>query len=263
MFGRYVTLFSVLSLIAACGESSSRLEVPFVANFAGAPLSCQGSDSINLTDLRFYVHNLRLIDADGEEHPLRLAANDWQNSDLALLDLEDGTANCLNGTTPVNTMAVGTITGSDLRGLKFTLGVPFASNHGDPLKADAPLGDPDMHWHWRGGYKFFRAGIKSEQDSFWIHLGSTGCEGTIQNIIGCNSPNRTDVYLENFVPGDSVTVDLAALVTGDIFHDGEASDCSSGPAESSCVGAFAAFGLDHATGDTTGTQHVFATQSAR
>jgi uncharacterized repeat protein (TIGR04052 family) len=256
MFGRYVILFSMASLIAACSESTSRVEIPFVSTFGGAEISCDIDSAVKLTDLRFYVHNLRLLTADGEERAVELDVDSWQQANLALIDLENGAGNCLNGTTVLNTSLRGAVTGTEFRGLVFTLGVPFSSNHGDPLIAAAPLGDADMHWHWRGGYKFFRAGIRTADDSFWIHLGSTGCEGTIQNITGCAAPNRVEVRLEDFRYGDSVAVDLAALVSEETLSDLEPSDCSSGPAESSCTESFAAFGLSHA-GSDAGPQQVF------
>ena len=260
MFGRYVILISAVSLIAACSESTSRVEIPFVAAFDGAEIDCDSEIAVKLTDLRFYVHNLRLLSAGGAEQVVELDVDDWQQANLALIDLESGAGNCLNGTAVVNTTARGAVHGTDFSGLAFTLGVPFSSNHGDPLIAEAPLGDADMHWHWRGGYKFFRAGIRTADDSFWIHLGSTGCEGTIQNITGCTAPNRVEVRLEDFQQGDSVVIDLAALVSAETLSDLEPSDCSSGPAESSCTESFAAFGLSH-SGSETGPQRVFAIES--
>jgi len=261
MFWRYVTFITMVGLITACSESSSRIEIPFAAKFAGAPLACDSTTGVSLTDLRFYVHKVRLISADGERHRVELEASDWQQPDLALLDLEDGSGDCLNGTSELNAVVRGSVKGQDLRGLEFTLGVPFASNHGDPLKAMPPLGDADMHWHWRGGYKFLRAGIKSENDSFWIHLGSTGCEGTIRNITGCNAPNRVTAQLDKFVPGDTVVIDLAELVAGGVLDDAAPSDCSSGPAETSCGDPFAAFGLQHATAGAADTQRIFSVQN--
>lgn len=258
MIRRYVTLLSLLGLIASCGESSSRVEIPFAATFAGAGVTCSADSGPHLSDLRFYVHKLRLIGRDGEEYGLSLDASDWQQPDLAFVDLEDGTGSCLNGTAELNGVIRGTAENRDYRGLVFTLGVPFSSNHGDPLTAQAPLGDADMHWHWRGGYKFLRAGIRTADDSFWIHLGSTGCEGTIRNITGCKAANRAEIRLDEFEPGDTVTFDLAALAGGATLRDGEASDCSSGPAETACAHAFTALGLEHTSGGEAEAQQVFA-----
>ena len=178
-------------------------------------------------------------------------------TNLALLDLEDGSGSCVNGTAAMNTSLRGTAPSADVHAVEFTLGVPFASNHGDPLTATAPLGDAAMHWHWRGGYKFMRTGVSTSTDRFWMHLGSTACEGTIRNITACGAPNRVTLRLDNFAIGDGIVVDLAGLIAGDTLEDGNPSDCSSGPAEHACTAPFAALGLTHAMGDDVDQQRVF------
>lgn len=262
MHWRYVTGIAMAGWLAACSEAPAPLQVEFIATYAGSAVSCDGPAGASMTDLRFYVHNLRLEDATGEVHPVQLEPGDWQQPGLAMLDLEDGSGNCINGTTVTNAVVRGTVSGENFRALEFTLGVPFAQNHADPLQAESPLGDADMHWHWRGGYKFLRAGIKSDTDGFWLHLGSTGCTGTIQNITGCTAPNRVTVRLENFTPGDAIAVDLAALVSHDMLADSTPTDCSSGPAEKHCATAFAALGLSHAAGKQDRSQQLFSLQQA-
>lgn len=235
-----------------CSSPEMQLRIPFVAHFDGQEIGCSRSTTgLSLSDLRFFVSSVRAIRDDGVAVDLVLQPdNQWQLADLALLDLEDGTGACDNGTPPTNKVLRGTLPAGEYRGLLFTVGVPFELNHADPLLAAAPLDDTAMHWHWRAGYKFMRAGVRTADDGFWFHLGSTGCEGTVQNITGCRFPNRVEVLLPEFVPGgDSVAVDLAALVG--------ATACSSGPAEQSCEVPFRALGLDFATGFFLDTQNVF------
>lgn len=250
----------VAVLCAACGKQDVDIYIPFVVKFAGADINCHAEGDVWLTDLRFYVSDVQLIDKDGRETRLRLHDDEiWQRNDLALLDLEHGSAECVNGTGGINQALRGTAAEGEYIALRFTVGVPFELNHLDPLKATVPLDDAAMHWHWRGGYKFLRAGIRSADDSYWVHLGSTGCEGTIQNITHCSAPNRVTVQIDDLVPGrDGVVVDLAELVAPDALDDGTASDCSSGPSELSCVHAFDALGLDHATGEQSGAQRIFS-----
>ena len=249
-------------LLSACGEPPVRVQIPFLAVFAGAPIACDGSGGTELTDLRFYVFDARLTDTTGHDRQLELTADkDWQQANLALLDLETGSGHCMNGTSEVNNVLTGTVAAGDYQGLSFTLGVPFEQNHTDPLLAVPPLGDAAMHWHWRGGYKFLRAGFATADDGFWIHLGSTGCEGTLQNISGCSAPNRVTVRLDDFVPGrDIVVVDLGELISRAELGDATPSNCSSGPAESDCVAAFRALGLDHASGATSSMQRLFSSR---
>ncbi len=148
------------------------------------------------------------------------------------------------------------------RGIRFVVGVPFELNHANPMTADAPLDDAAMHWHWRSGYKFLRAGIDHVDDGFWIHLGSAGCEGTVQNISSCRFPNRVTVQIDDFEPGrHRIAVDLKALTADTDLADGAATDCSSSPAEASCVAPFLSLGIDHASGAAGTAQSVFLSKT--
>ncbi|MGI9271938.1 MAG: MbnP family copper-binding protein [Woeseiaceae bacterium] len=259
MYSRFGIVFLLATVLAACGEQELRVQIPFGAVYKGAKIDCESEGGPQLSDLRFYASEIELIDAAGDSYAIKLDSDSiWQHADVVLLDLENGSGGCANGTIDINSEIRGSVADRDYRSLQFTLGVPFELNHRDPLLAEAPLDDAAMHWHWRGGYKFLRAGLRNANDSFWIHLGSTGCQGTIQDITHCNAPNRVSVQIDDFVPGrDVVIIDLAEIPGVDELADGDASDCSSGPAESSCINAFAAFGLDHATGKTNSEQRVF------
>ena len=258
-FSTLLIALTVVVLIASCGQPLQEVNIPFVAQFDGRNLHCGGSESgAALTDLRFYVFDLQLVDTDGRFAPVTLSENRWQQSDLAMLDLEDGAENCVNGTQEINAALHGTVAAGEYRGLRFTIGVPFERNHADPLSALAPLGDPSMHWHWRAGYKFLRAGMADGSDGFWIHLGSAGCEGTVRNISSCRYPNRVAVELSAFDPAhDFVVVDLTALLATTDLDDGVPTKCSSGPPENACVAPFGALGIDHDSGRIVAPQQVF------
>ena len=257
-------LFVALALAflgTSCSQSDLGFSIPVVPVWNGQPINCESGAPL-LTDLRFYISDIQLIDAEGQAREVRFATEfPWQNDAVGLIDLENGAGACINGTADVSPELIAVIPGGNYRGLRFTVGVPFRLNHLNPLTAGAPLDDPDMHWHWRSGYKFFRAGIRTETDGFWIHVGSAGCEGTVGNITGCRFPHRIIVELPDFVPGeDEVAVDLAALLDGTDLEDEAASDCSSGPPESACVAPFAALGIDFKSGEQDGTQRVFSTR---
>ena len=252
-------LFSAV-LAASCGQPRSDVEILFTAGYANAPVSCSsGPGPVSLTDLRFFVHDVELRSTTGEWRRLNLDVDPtWQQADLAMIDLEDASAGCMNGTAETRAAIAGSIRGGEYRGIRFTLGVPFDRNHADPLTAAGPLDDSAMHWHWRSGYKFLRAGVETADDGFWIHLGSTGCEGTVGNITGCRSPNRVQVELGEFAPGSSeIIVDLEALLDGTDLGDSVPGDCSSAPSEVSCSAPFAALGLDFEAGTPLPVQHLF------
>jgi len=250
---------AALILGASCSEPYLGVKLPFVATWAGQTIHCDDPE-FALSDLRLYVSAIELHDRSGRAHPLVLHDNlQWQQSDLALIDLEDGKGACINGSSETYPYLVGSVPPGDYQGIRFIVGVPFERNHADPLTAAKPLDNAAMHWHWRSGYKFLRAGVRTPTDGFWIHVGSAGCEGTVRDITGCRFPNRVTVELPNYVPGrDSIAIDLKALLADVDLHDGEATDCSSGPPESACIGPFAALGIDFESGKPAGQQRVFA-----
>jgi uncharacterized repeat protein (TIGR04052 family) len=253
-------------MAVACSEARQPVTIKFMSQFEGRDVSCEhDAADVLLTDLRFYVYDVQLVAADGALTPLKLDDKVlWQQDDLGLVDLENGRGACTNGTAETRNFLQGTARTGAYEGLQFTIGVPFDRNHADPLAANPPLDDPAMHWHWRAGYKFLRAGVRTDDDGFWMHLGSTGCEGTVGNISGCRAPNRVTVHLDEFVAGqDTVVVELGELVSPDELQDGEASDCSSGPSEAECLAPFEALGLDHMTGGSSGIQRLFKSRATR
>ena len=200
---RAIPLLLVVAL-AACSEPQIPVEISFVATFGEQVIQCEPEPSdASLSDLRLYVSNVELMEStSGESVPLRLRPDPgWQSADVTLIDLEDGQGTCANGTPSVNAILTGDAPARDFDGIRLEIGVPFELNHANPLTAEAPLDDAAMHWHWRSGYKFLRAGLDSNDDGFWLHLGSAGCEGTVQNIRSCKFPNRVTVELSDFDPG--------------------------------------------------------------
>ncbi len=133
----------------ACGESYDRV---------GA-----SETTITPNDFRFYVSDVALIDEDGNAVPVELKQDGkWQYQNTTLLDFEDGTGACDNGTTDTNTTIVGTLPEGDYQSLQFTLGVPKNLNHDDAAIAPSPLNLTSMWWNWQGGYKFLRADLETD-----------------------------------------------------------------------------------------------------
>jgi uncharacterized repeat protein (TIGR04052 family) len=263
MIQRLFSLSLCVVVLASCSGAKSPLRIDFTPVFGEQNLACgDPALPVQLTDLRFYITDIELLTPNGDVVVMQLDEDQiWQQADLAFLDMENGQGYCDNGTGDMNASLRGRVPDREYVGLRFTVGVPFNRNHTNPLTASAPLGEGAMHWHWRAGYKFLRAGIRTADDGFWLHLGSTGCKGTVQKISGCSSPNRVSVELSDFVPGqDIVEVNLAALVANAELEDGVATDCSSGPAESSCVAPFTSLGLEHSEGSSRPSQRVFRKQ---
>lgn len=242
---------------APSSEEQRAVSVSFAASLGGQPVACGAvadgvglsGSAVELQDLRFYVHDLRLVDADGVEVPVTLEDDDlWQDGEVALIDFEDASALCSNGTSPVNAVATGVAPEGEYVGLRFVLGVPFSLNHADPAAAETPLNLTTLHWNWQGGYKFLRLDLSTEglPEGWFVHLGSTGCEADSEgNVTGCSAPNRPEVALDMDVDTQSVLLDLDALLSAvDVDQDGGgAQGCMSMGADPECDPILTAFGL--------------------
>lgn len=262
---RALTPISLL-LMLGCSAERMPVEIPFRAQFGDRVIGCHDeAPGYSLTDLRFYVYDIRLIQESGREAPLDLSIVPlWQSNDVALLDFENGQGRCVNGSAEVNTVVRGLAEPANYTGLRFRIGVPENLNHGDPLLAEPPLAYTSMHWHWLTGYRFLRAGVAGANDGFWLHLGSTRCEGTVADIKGCRASNRAEASLPGYdLARDTVIVDLQKLFADVRLEDGNPTSCSSGPAENACMEPFAALGIDFETGNEVAPASIFRLQPAK
>ena len=247
-------LLIIVAACASCSPTPHPVEIRFDVRLNGEPVSCtRDAGGVRLNDLRFYVTDVRLRDGAGDWQPMTIIADDtWQNDVLALIDLEDGEGACQNGTPEQNAVLRGTVATAPGTGVAFTIGVPEQLNHADPLTADAPLAYTVMHWHWASGYKFLRAGVETDDDSFFLHLGSNRCAGTIGNIEGCQGANRVTAELTDFNAGENVIViDVGTLFADVDLQNSAASECMSGPANNDCIAPFAALGIDFSSGEAS------------
>lgn len=257
-------------LLAACGEDKDEhhehthepvnLSVPFRAMVGAEPFACgrtyTGLGTTGTTyqpkDFRLYVHNVRLVSTSGEEVPVSLTEDGvWQGGGVALLDFEDRTGLCSNGTEGTNTRIIGTAPGGHYSGLRFTVGVPFEKNHQAVELNHPPLKVSTLYWTWQSGYKFLRldGNTTGQPTGYNLHLGSTDCEMPTPNVVtGCGNPNRFEVEIAGFDPEkpSSVVLDVAALFATtnlDENQEGTAAGCMSAPSDSDCAPIFQRLGL--------------------
>ena len=241
--------------------------IQFVAMVGAKPAACgiiyenlgTTGSPISLNDYRFYVSNVRLINAAGEEVPVDLTQDGlWQYTNVALLDFEDGSKLCSEtGTAEINSKITGTVPEGEYVGIVFDLGVPFELNHLDTATAPAPLNLPAMWWNWRSGYKFVRIDMqtpRSQTPQWFIHLGSTGCSAPDNNTPPaepCSNPNLPTVRLEGFNPiRNFIVADLAGLLAQVNLDESTPMPpgCMSGIDDPDCVGLFPGFSLDLTSG---------------
>ncbi|MEM8614095.1 MAG: MbnP family copper-binding protein, partial [Cyanobacteria bacterium P01_H01_bin.105] len=186
----------------AIAIESQTVTLQFAGMVADEPFACGQAYELGAPatamaplDFRFYVSEVALLDADGNEVPLILQQDGkWQHQNVALIDFEDKSGACANGTVDTRAQVVGTVPAGDYSGVKFTLGVPFGLNHVDSTLAPSPLNLTSLWWNWNFGYKFARidltpatemAGASAAQtkqhaaeefSGFAFHLGSVGCQ---------------------------------------------------------------------------------------
>jgi len=269
------------------GEAALPVTVTFRAQFGDKPFRCgesyegQGSTDVEVTpqDLRLYVSDVRLVAKDGSETAVELEARSpWQTPEVALLDFEDGKGACKDGNSETNALVRGTVPAGEYKGIRFSMAVPKALNHGDPATLPAPLQAGGMTWGWLFGYKFIRAEVvatrapeEGELPGHGVfHLGSTGCDyrpgeggaGGEANeadpgaapATDCAQQNRNDIELDAFdAKGDVIVIDVSKMLSG-VDLSGAADCHGMGPA---CTAYFPTVGIDISTGNATETQTVF------
>lgn len=255
------------------GAGGAEEDIPFTLTFAArvgsetfdcastyAELGADDS-TVHPMDFRFYVHDVRFIDDSGEEIPVALTQDGlWQYEGVALLDFENRTGRCSNGTVQMNDVIVGTVPFGTYSGIAFKLGVPFELNHSDIATAPSPLNLSSMFWGWNPGRLFVSImnSVEREGDTPFgtlLHLGSTGCMGDAASggVTSCTNPNRAEYSFPTFQPGrDVVVADMKELLQNSNLQSDQ---CHSFEAE--CAPMFEEIGIDWDTGAPSSSQSVF------
>ena len=297
-----VSASAVAALLAACttaptptaassAAAPQAVTVRFAAQINGQPFACGQSyagvgttrSTVTPSDYRFYVSDVSLVDEAGRAVPVTLAQDGvWQLDNIALLDFENGSGPCRNGTTGMNTEVRGTVPAGRYVGLRFTLGVPFARNHGDPTVAPSPLNLTAMFWNWQGGYKFVKfdtasSGLQAAPaaagaghggaaaSGFSVHLGSTMCAAASRTEAPkaeCTNPNRVAVAFERFdATKQTVVADIGAVLAGanvDVNAPNTSPGCMSFPGDADCPPVMGALGLAYGGAAAFGPQRLFS-----
>ncbi len=280
----WICAIASFSFVLGCGDDDSGSADPvetetFALNFEGVvgdqALSCDqtytlgaADTDVSFTELKLYVSEIELLSADGAVPAELVADGVWSNGSTVLLDFEDATGSCANGTPETNTVVNVEVPAGDYTGVRFKVGVPFEENHQDVAVAPSPLNLTSMFWNWNGGYKFVRIDGRAQngeaEGGFVFHVGSTGCtmpEGS-EMVESCANPNRAEIELNGFTPGSStIQMDVATLFGDADFTPANAAsiNCQSFPTQDVCSQIFPRMGLGF--GDTPAAeQSVFSVQ---
>ena len=250
--------------------TTEKLSIRFRAKVGKTDFACgqkypsQGTANSTVTprDLRLFVHAVQLIQDDGATVPVALNVREpWQSDALALLDFEDNTGRCSDGTAGTNTALTGTVPSGSYKGITFQLGVPQEQNHRDPASAVEPLKSAAGLGPTGGdGYRFARVALTplmaaGASGSALLDLSSTGCKGSgAAADVKCDKPNRSRVTFETFdVAKNEIVIDAAALFSQ--LDLTQAQECHA--TEKLCEPMFRAVGLDFATGQPREGQTFF------
>ncbi len=246
----------------------------------------------DVSDFRFYVHDVRLVRADRTEVPVALAASEWQAMGVAMLDFENATGACDQGDSAMNSTIRGTVPPATYTGLKFRLGIPQAINHADVTSVPSPLNRSTLFWGWNAGHIYFAATTRATRTfvdagvsdasapvhttdagntghgggvsdagstiQHFTHIGSTMCDGDPVGgtpVTACARPARPEFTFDFNPSTGRVIVDFAAVKEGsDITTGAGCHSFTAGP----CTTPFAHLGIDWATGIyTPASQTVF------
>ncbi len=282
--------------LTACGpEPMTPFALRFAALVDGKEVGCTdeltgfgpgGQYTVGLSDLRFYVSNVRFADRSGKPIDLQLDSNEFQLTNdigsVALIDLTGNTeGTCADssiafaeGTARTNPSISGQTRLSEVSSVSFDIGVPqplmkqtIATNTAEG--APSPLNE--MYWSWASGYRHFVLNLavknpSGTKGSGYVHVGSRDCgpkEGkALEDREQCTFVNTPQVTVSAFdLKKSSVGIDLRRILqdvdfispiydptTFAVIGQGPGVECHSSPMQADCGQIFPRFGLDSATG---------------
>lgn len=307
--------FGALGLVAAAclsgcsGDGAAEAPKPrsFALTFAAVAgdehIGCEdtidglgpdAADSVGVSDLRFYVSNLKLWDGAHEEVELTLDENDFQyTSEAGQVSLVDLTGNTkgtcagnaiafAEGTKRTNDAITGKTVVENVKGISFDVGVPQSvmaeviGTH-TPEGAPSPLGE--MQWTWATGYRHFVMNFAvtdadGTKGDGYVHVGSRDCgpaDGlALEDRERCGFVNTPQVALDAFDLDQNIaTLDIPSLLadldfispvydlqTFEVIGEGPGVECHSSPAQPDCPALFSHFGLDIEDGAAKASHNV-------
>lgn len=256
----------------ASAESDVLVTIRFKAKVGSRDFACgtsydaQGSSASTVTpqDMRLFIQDLALLDESGVAAPVTFTDRaPWQAATVGLLDFENQTGGCVDGTPDTNTELTGTVAPGKYTGIRFSNGVPEELNHDDPSTLMDPLKrSVSLMWSWQAGFRFSKIEMvntvpgETDLGRAYFHPGATSCTGNpAQGTVMCAKSNRTEIVFQAFDPlNDTIVIDVAQLFKGtDLEVENE---CHSTP-QGVCSPMFDAWGLNWADGAPKDGQTAF------
>lgn len=236
-----VTLnFDVVNGAAVVGTTGCTTPLTVGTAPAVAPATVVGTTG-TLSDMRYYVSRVFMIDAAGTRFPVTMTETPNQGKGVALMDFETGpsapgvvpASTCVGGSAGTNTQVVGTVAPGTYVGVEFYVGVPILAddgvtslNHSDfaAPTTPIPLRWAAMAWSWQSGRKhtkieFVKPAVVATATAAvatMVHLGSGGCPATPAGVAptACLQPNNAKV---TFATGFNAATNKIALDLGSLW----------------------------------------------
>ncbi|GBF51671.1 hypothetical protein LPTSP4_32090 [Leptospira ryugenii] len=266
-----------LVALAVIANGSAVTSIPFELVSGTDAFSCNqaisgsGSTQLQLRDARFFVHDVKLVKADGSTTDFILSTDDtWQNGTVALLDFENRTGQCTVGTTDTNKTLRGYAAPGLYVGVEFKVGVPTAQNKLLNTTGGAPLNTTGMYWSWTTGYKFMKfewRALEGAGSTNQFHTGGVSCTGGNGNDITCAYPNIPTVRITRSnnaiwsATENPIYINIQELVkntNSNLSNGGASYTCMAGNTTASCKSILNSIGINETDGKTLSTQSAFS-----
>ena len=168
-----------------------------------------------ISQLRFFISDLT-IKVNGQWQAAALIPSGQQTDTVALIDL---TPDCAGDQTANIPLAISYQQLAKAEAIGFTIGLPFALNHQNPITQPAPLNDPAMFWTWQTGYKFIRWDMQhAVTGRGWsFHHGSLGCSSPSAlraPAAACEQPNTVRIEVEKPTAKGVLFLQMQRLLRG-------------------------------------------------
>ncbi len=203
-----------LFLISSCDTQKPITQIKFTPYFNTQVLDCKNTFKHNQQDwqtsqIQFYLHNIQYKDAQNQWHKVFPLVADNASKEILLI------GGVCNDSFNWQISSHSSLKHEQIRGIKFTVGVPHSLNHLNPLTQPSPLNQSDMFWTWQLGHKFLRIELTSNSSDWIFHLGSTGCSSPSPVRAPksmCKNPNLVEVILPDYTSQHHIAIDIAKLI---------------------------------------------------
>lgn len=237
----------VAVILSGCSQPPPAQVISFSPVYQDRQLPCETALSPQMQwqidQLWFYISQVELKTNTGWKKAT-LVQNHWQHRHVALLGqhcIDSDDSNWHLTITP-------SILLKDASQIQFTLGVPFAENHQNPMRAESIFANSNMFWTWQQGYKYLRLDLEHQLtgQNWAFHLGATGCQSASAlrpPSTPCEYPNRSKITIDLPHGPVDIALDLQQLL-GTLALNNQ-SRCLSLPTQVSCQSLFQNLGLTH------------------